>query len=208
MRIRFFGMAPSALPFALSLVGAMLFALCDSVWAQQPTKVSRIGYLAAGDGRGAGIEALRQRLGELGYTEGKNIVIESRWAEGKYDRLPDLAGDLVRLKVDVVVAGQGGVQVARAAKNATTTIPIVALHLGGDPVALGLVASFSRPGGNLTGFSNLAPELAWRRLELVKETIPNLTRVAFFWSSLVADPSNPGASRLEETQVAARGVGA
>jgi putative ABC transport system substrate-binding protein len=87
------------------LLCALLFAYSFPVEAQQPTKVSRIGYLAAGDGRGAGIEAFRQGLGELGYIEGKNIVIESRWAEGKYDRLPDLAGDLVRLKVDVVVAG-------------------------------------------------------------------------------------------------------
>jgi putative ABC transport system substrate-binding protein len=184
---------------------AVLVAIGVSVEAQQPKKVPRIGFLAIRAG-GPGIEAFRQGLTELGYVEGKNLITDYRWAENKYERLPDLAGELVRLKVDVIVTGVGGSPVARAAKNTTTTIPIVAASLG-DPVVDGLVASFARPGGNLTGFSNVAPELAWRRLEIVKETIPSLVRVAFLWSSVVSDPSSPGTSRLKETQTAAEALG-
>src|SRR5262249_35474943 len=133
--------------------------------AQQPKKVPRIGYLAPGS-PSAGVptlEAFRQGLRELGYMEGKNLIIEYRWAEGKADRLPPLAAELVRLKVDAIFAS-GAVQPALAAKNATTTIPIVFVAVG-DPVALGLVASLARPGGNITGTSAMGPELSGKRLE-------------------------------------------
>ena len=121
------------------------------------------------------IEAFRQGLRELGYVEGKNIAIEWRWAEGKFDRLPDLAAELLRLKVDIIVSA--GPAATRAAKKATTTIPIVMTNEG-DPVGTGFVASLARPGGNITGLSTLAPELDGKRLELLKETVPKLSRVA------------------------------
>ena len=128
-----------------------------------------------GDGQAARIEAFRQGLRELGYVEGKNIVIEYRYAEGNLDRLPALAAELVRLKVDVIVTGGG--PNTRAAKEATNTIPIV-MAQDGDPVANGFVTSLARPGGNITGLSNLAPELMGKQLELLKEIIPKLSRVA------------------------------
>jgi putative ABC transport system substrate-binding protein len=189
------------------IVCALLFAVHISAHAQQPKKSAHIGFLAIGGGDRRGFEAFRQGLRELGYVEGKNIIIEPRWAEGRPERLPEFAAELVRLKVDVIVTGGGGSPVGLAAKGATTTIPIVMAVMGGDPVAAGFVSSIAQPGGNITGFSNLAPELAWKRLELVKETFPKLTRVAFLWSSLVADPSDPGTSRLEETQSAAQALG-
>jgi putative tryptophan/tyrosine transport system substrate-binding protein len=188
----------------LGLLATVLLATATAE-TQQPKKVIRIGYLAI-DAGGHGVEEFRQGLTQLGYVEGKSILIDYRWAENKPERLPELARELVRLKVDVIVTGRGGRPVALAAKNATTTIPIIAASLG-DSVADGLVASFAQPGGNLTGFSNVAPDLAWRRLEIVKDTIPSLTRVAFLWSSLVSDPSNPGTSRLKETQAAAEALG-
>ena len=139
-------------------LSAMLFALCLSVEAQQSKKVARIGYLSvlspASDF--ARIEAFRQGLRQAGYADGQNIAIESRYAEGKLDRLPDLAGELVRLQVDVIVVG--GSTTTRAAKNATKLIPVVMAH-GSDPVELGFVASLARPGGNITGLTHLAPEL-------------------------------------------------
>ena len=124
---------------------------------------------ATRDGQAARIEAFRQGLRELGYVEGKNIVIEYRYAEGNLDRLPGLAAELVRLKIDVIVTGGG--PNTRAAKEATTTIPIV-MAQDGDPVANGVVASLARPGGNITGLANLAPELMGKQLELLKEIIP------------------------------------
>jgi putative tryptophan/tyrosine transport system substrate-binding protein len=136
----------------------------------QPAKVARIGFLAptSASSNPERVEALWAGLRDLGYVEGKNIVIEFRWAEGKFDRLPDLAAELVRLKVDVIVtAGSPGI---RAAKNATTTIPIV-MATSGDPVGFGFVASLARPGGNITGSSIFAPELSAKRLELLKETL-------------------------------------
>ena len=160
----------------------MLFALCASAEAQQPTKIPRIGYLAAASPSAvsARIEAFRQGLRELGYVEGKNIVIEWRSAEGKLDRLPALAAELVRLKVDIIVTA--GPPATRAAKEATSTIPIV-MTQDSDPVGSGFVASLARPGGNITGLSTLAPELSGKRLELLKEIVPKLSRVAVFGTS-------------------------
>jgi putative ABC transport system substrate-binding protein len=177
----------------------MFLALCASAQAQQPKKVARIGYLtgATPDGQSARIEAFQQGLRELGYIEGKNIVIEYRYAELKPDRLPALAAELVRLKVDVIVTSAAGL--TRAAKNATNTIPIV-FKQDGDPVANGFVASLARPGGNITGLSNLSPEISGKQLELLKEIIPKLSRVAVLGTSVI-NPSN--AQQLREIELAA-----
>ena len=153
---------------------AMLLTLCPSAAAQQPKKVPRIGFLAAPSQSffSARMEGFQQGLRDLGYIEGKNIVIEYRYAEGKLDRLPELAAELVSLKVDIIVAsGAGGM----AAKNTTRTIPIVFASVP-DPVATRLVDSLAMPGGNVTGLSNLAPELSGKRLELLKEIVPKITR--------------------------------
>jgi len=176
------------------------FAMCGAVaQAQQPTKVPRIGYLQAtpSSAVGARTEAFRQGLRELGYTEGKTIVIEYRYAEGKLDRLPALVAELVRLKVDIIVSG--GPQVTRAAaKEATGTIPIV-MGFDYDPVGNGLIASLARPGGNITGLSTLAPEISGKQLELLKEIVPRLSRVAVLGTS-----TQPGhAQVLKETERAA-----
>ena len=151
---------------------AMLLALCVSVEAQQPAKIPRIGFLSptSPSTNPARREALRQGLRELGYVEGKNIVIEWRSAEGKRDRLPAIAAELVRLKVDVIVtAGPGS---TRAAKEASSTIPIV-MGQDTDPVDNGFVASLARPGGNITGLATLSPEIGGKRLELLKEIVPS-----------------------------------
>ena len=176
---------------------AMLFALCVSAEAQQPTKIPRVGYLTAVSPsvNPARHEAFRQGLGELGYVEDKNIVIEWRFRDGKQDRLPALAAELVRLKVDVIVTGGSGP--TRAAKEATNTIPIV-MAQDTDPVGNGFVASLARPGGNITGLATLAPEISGKRLELLKEIIPKLSRVAVLGTS-----SMPGdAQSLKETELA------
>ena len=184
---------------------AMLFALCFSAQAQQPKKVPRIGYLSSTDpaSESTRSEAIRLALRELGYIEGQNIAIEYRYAEGKLDRLPELAAELVRLKVDIIVVA-GGDTAIRAAKNATKTIPIVMVGAGPDPVEAGLVESLARPGGNVTGITNLSRELGGKRLELLKEAVPKLARVAVLY-----DPANP-ASVLEVKEVlpvAARALG-
>jgi ABC-type uncharacterized transport system substrate-binding protein len=161
---------------------AVLFALCYSAWAQQPKKIPRIGFLGASSPSAisARLEAFRQGLRELGYVEGKNIVIEYRYAEGKLDRLSALAVELVRLGVDVIVlAGPASI---RPAKEATSTIPIVMAN-DADPVGSGVVASLARPGGNITGLSNLAPEISGKRLELLKEIVPRLSRLAILGTS-------------------------
>ena len=184
------------------LVAVVLLALGVIAEAQQPTKVPRIGFLAAASPSAtpARIEAFRQGLRELGYVEGKNIVIEWRYAEGKLDRLPALAAELVRLKVDVIVTG--GPAATRAAKEATTTIPIV-MAQDSDPVGNGFVASLARPGGNITGLSTLAPEISGKRLELLKEIVPKLSRVAVLGTS-----TNPGnAQALKEMELAAGAFG-
>ena len=170
--------------------------------AQQPKKVPRIGYLlgslSAGDQ--ARIEAFRQGLRELGYIEGKDIVIEYRSAEGKADRFPSLATELVRLGVNIIVSA--GPLATRAAKEATSTIPIVMAN-DADPVGNGFVASLARPGGNITGLSNLTPEIGGKQLELLKEIIPKLSRVAVFGTS-----TQPGTTRrLREMEVAAGALG-
>jgi putative ABC transport system substrate-binding protein len=175
----------------------LLTSVCPAE-AQQPTKVPRIGYLggASTSANAARIEAFRQGLRELGYVEGKNIVIEWRSSEGKADRLPGLAAELVRLKVDVIVTG--GAAATRPAKEATVTIPIV-MAQDNDPVGNGFVASLARPGGNITGLSNYAPELAGKRLEILKEIIPKLSRVAVLGTS-----TQPGyAQVLKEIELAA-----
>jgi putative ABC transport system substrate-binding protein len=183
-------------------LGAILFAVSYSASAQQPTKVPRIGYLAAPSlsSMSARTEAFRQGLRELGYVEGKNIVTEYRYAEGKLDRLPALAAELVRLEVDVIVTG--GPTPTRAAKDTTSTIPIVmAQHT--DPVGSGFVASLARPGGNITGLSTLSPEITGKRLELLKEIVPKLTRVAIFGTSTSAS----NGQNLEAVELAAGALG-
>jgi len=181
----------------------MLLALSFPADAQQQaTKIPRIGYLATVSlsAISARIEAFRQGLRELGYVEGKNIVIEWRYAEGKADRLPGLAAELVRLKVDVIVTA--GAPATRRAKEATVTIPIVMTN-DGDPVGTGFVASLARPGGNITGLSTLAPELSGKQLELLKEIVPRLSRVAVLGTS-----TRPGnAQSLRETELAAGAFG-
>ena len=184
------------------LFAVILLAVGVIAEAQQPAKIARIGYLTAGSlsAQTARIEAFRQGLRELGYVEGKNIVIELRFAEGKLDRQSELAAELVRLKVDVIVSA--GPTVTRAAKELTVTIPIV-MAQDGDPVANGFVASLARPGGNVTGLSALSPELSGKRLELLKETVPKLSRVAALGSSI--EPNN--AQILRETELAAGAFG-
>jgi putative ABC transport system substrate-binding protein len=149
------------------------------VEAQPPARVHRLGFLgsAAPSGYAHLVDALRQGLSDLGYVEGKNLVIEYRWADGKYDRLPDLARQLVRQRVDLIVTH--GTPGSLAAKQATTTIPIV-MAISGDAVATGLVASIARPGGNVTGSTFFFPELNAKRVELLKETLPGATRIATF----------------------------
>jgi putative tryptophan/tyrosine transport system substrate-binding protein len=164
---------------------AMLFALCPSAEAQQPKKVWRIGYLSSSDpaAESSRSEPIRQALRERGYMEGQNIAIEYRYSEGKNDRLPELADELVRLKVDIIIAG--GVPLVRAAKSATKTIPIIMVGQGSDPVEAGLVDSLARPGGNVTGITNLSRELGGKRLELLKEAVPKLVRVAIIYEPAV-----------------------
>ena len=166
--------------------------------AQQPTKVFRIGFLNAGSPATSPAReaAFRQGLRELGYVEGKSIVIDHRYAEGKFDRLPTLAAELVRLKVDVIVTG-GGIS-TRSAKDATVTIPIV-MTQDIDPVGNGFIASLARPGGNITGLSTLAPEISGKQMELLKEIVPKFARVA-----VLGTTTNPGtAQALKETELAA-----
>ena len=157
-------------------LSAMLFALFGSVDAQQTGKVARIGFLDDSFTSRIAVrwETLRQELSKLGWNEGKNLTIESRFAEGKNDRLPDLAAELVRLKVDLIVVT--ATPAALAAKSATTNIPIVMTNAG-DPVGAGLVASLARPGGNVTGSASLSPELNSKRLEVLKDAVPMLARV-------------------------------
>src|SRR6266536_818974 len=153
--------------------------------AQQPKKVPRIGYLTSADPArdSTRAEAIRLALRDRGYIEGQNITIEYRYAEGKLDRYPALAAELVRLKVDIIVVIGGGAGLVRAAKNATKTIPIVMAGQGTDPVEAGLVESLARPGGNVTGLTNLTRELGGKRLELLKEAVPKLARVAVLYNA-------------------------
>jgi ABC-type uncharacterized transport system substrate-binding protein len=174
------------------------FHLAD---AQQPKKVPQIGYLAA-DPQAPSRDSFRQGLKDLGYIEGQTILIEWRFAEDKLDRLPELAAELVGLKPDVIVAAAGGVAI-KALKRTTTTIPIVVANYGGDPVADGIVTSFAKPGGNITGVIALSLELSGKRLELLKETLPKVSRVAVMWNP----DATTARSQWEETQTAARALG-
>jgi putative ABC transport system substrate-binding protein len=183
--------------FTIFLVGAVAIAE-----AQQPTKIPRIGFLNATSPSAiaARLDTFRQGLRELGYVEGQGIVIEHRSAEGKTERLPELAVELVRLKVDIIFST--GPQSTRAANEATSMIPIV-MGFDNDPVGNGFVASLARPGGNITGLSTLAPEISGKQLELLKEIVPRLSRVAVFGTS--AQPGN--AQALKEIELAAGTLG-
>ena len=176
-------------------------ALCSAADAQQPAKIPRIGYLSTVSPavNATRIEALRQGLRELGYVEGKNILIEWRYAEGKVDRLPLLAAELIRLKVDVIVTAAS--PPTRAAKELTRTIPIV-MAFDDDPVGSGFVASLARPGGNITGLSSLALQIGGKQLELLKEIIPRLSRVAILGTSTVPQYAN----LVKEIDLAAKAV--
>src|SRR6476660_9349490 len=186
----------------VSVLLVLLLAIAVIAEAQQRGKVPRIGFLAAATASAvaARIEVFRHGLRELGYIEGKNVVVEWPSAEGKPDRLPALAAELVRLKVDVIVTG--GPTATRAAKEATATIPIVMTQVG-DPVGSGIVASLARPGGNVTGLSTLAPEIGGKQLELLREIVPRLFRVAVLGTSTI--PGN--AERLKEVELAAGAFG-
>ena len=179
------------------LVPVALLALGVIAEAQQPAKVRKIGLLSL---RGSGYESFQRELRKLGYIEGKNIVVEFRSADNKLDRLPAVANELVRLKVDVLFTRS--TTDALAAKNATRTIPIVFISGAGDPVEAGLVDSLARPGGNITGFTTIAPILAGKRLELLKETVPKLSRVAVLW-----DPQATSTQEWKESQLPARELG-
>ena len=181
--------------FALS---AMFFALCSSADAQQPKKVARICYLGGTSFNAAiNIKQFRERLRELDYIEGQNITIEYRYHEGKVERLPDLAAELVRLNCDVIVTN--GTEAAQTAKDVIKTIPVV-MGFGADAVRRGIVASLAHPGGNITGMTDIDVEINGKRLELLKETIPKLSRVGVLWST-----SYPDADRvLKETETVAR----
>jgi putative ABC transport system substrate-binding protein len=186
------------------LVAVVLLALGVTAEAQQPKKVPRIGYLSGVDParESTRSEAFQLALRELGYVEGQNIAIEYRYAEGKRDRLPELAAELVRLKVDIIVGPSGSASI-QAAKNATKTIPIVMMSLAADPVEAGFVESLARPGGNVTGLTTLSRELGGKRLELLKEAVPKLARVAVLYDA--AAPST--AQVKEDILAAARALG-
>jgi putative tryptophan/tyrosine transport system substrate-binding protein len=187
------------------LVAVLLLALGVIAEAQQPKKVPRIGYLSSSDAATESTvsEAIRLALRERGYIEGQNIAIEYRYAEGKVDRFSELAAELVRLKVDVIVVA-GGPTWVQAVKKATKTIPIVMMGIGTDPVVAGLIDSLARPGGNVTGLTLLSEELGGKRLELFKEAVPKVARVAVLYN-----PATPGTVRevKEALPVAARALG-
>jgi putative ABC transport system substrate-binding protein len=172
----------------------VLLAVAVIAEAQQPKKVFRIGYLSSGNltSESDRAEGLRLALRERGYIEGQNIAVEYRYAEGKPDRESGLAAELVRLKVDIIVVSAGDVMI-QAAKNATKTIPIVMMGQGSDPVRAGFVESLARPGGNVTGITTLGRELGGKRLELLKEAVPKLSRVAVLY-----DPASPGLHEVKE----------
>jgi len=168
------------LKLAAYVLCSLLIALCQSAWAQQSGKIFRIGFLDSGTASGSAVllDAFRQKMGKLGWIEGNNIIIEYRFGEQKPKRLPELAAELVRLKVDLIVVAS--TPASLAAKGATTAIPIVMASVP-DPVAAGLVASLAQPGGNVTGLSSLSPELNTKRLEILNDAVPKLTRVGLLW---------------------------
>ena len=185
------------------LFAGALLAIAVTVEAQQPKKVPRIGFLSSNEPatESTRFEAIRLALRELGYIEGQNIAFEYRYVEGKSGRNEELAAELVRLKVDIIVT-VGGDPLMRAAKNATKTIPIVMSGGGADPVEAGVVESLARPGGNVTGVTLLTRELSGKRLELLKEAVPKVARVAILY-----DPARPSSIELKEVQRAAHALG-
>jgi ABC-type uncharacterized transport system substrate-binding protein len=190
---------------ATVVIPLLLSTLLGTAAAQPHGKVFRIGYLNPGSPSDPlsqrRLEAFRQGLRDLGYVEGRNIVIESRWAEGQYDRYPALAADLLRSQVDVIVAQSGAA--THAAQQATRTIPIV-MSLVNDPVGSGLVASLAHPGGNVTGLTIMSPDLVGKQLQLLKEVVPELSRVA-----VLRHPDNPASTaQSREAEIAARALGA
>jgi putative tryptophan/tyrosine transport system substrate-binding protein len=189
---------------ATAVVLLLLSGSLGMAAAQAPAKDPRVGYLSPGSSsdpaRLRRFEAFRDGLRELGYVEGRNIAIESRWADGKYERYPALTGDLVRLKVDVIVVVGGAA--TQAARQVTRTIPIVMTAVN-DPLGSGLVSSLAHPGGNITGTSLMAPDVVGKQLEALKEMVPKVSRVALLWN-----PDNPGsAPQLRQAEVAARALG-
>jgi putative ABC transport system substrate-binding protein len=190
--------------FTLGLLAAPLVAE-----AQQPAKVPRMGFLGT-VATSPHYEALRQGLHEAGYVEGQNIAIERRYSEGRAERLPDLAAELVRLKVDVIVVDACGAPL-NAASQATSTIPIIVAACNDDLVATGLVSSLARPGGNITGLSELTPELGAKRLELLKEAVPKVRRVAVLWNPVYSERFSPAfrfwSSDWVEVRAAAQALG-
>jgi putative ABC transport system substrate-binding protein len=201
-KIVFIGFTFSPLLFALSLLDALLIALCLPAVAQQPTKIPRIGYLSSiGDASAPGphVEAFQRGLRDLGYIEGKSILIEYRYAEGKLDRAPALIAELLQLNVDVLVVTF--LPAIRAAKQATKITPIV-IETNQDPVASGIVESLARPGGNITGLTRLGRELSGKRLELLMEVLPGISRVGVLW-----DANAPGPiAGFKEYEAAARAL--
>ncbi len=188
----------------VSILAVVIPAFVHPAEAQQTTKIPRIGYLSAYDVAtdATRADAIRRALRERGYIEGQNIAIEYRYAEGRRDRYHELAAEMVRLKVDIIVVS-GGVIPIQATKNATKTIAIVMVGVGADPVKEGLVESLARPGGNVTGITNLETDLGGKRLELLKEAAPKVTRVAVLY-----DPAVPAARQVrDDLPVAARAVG-
>jgi putative tryptophan/tyrosine transport system substrate-binding protein len=202
-------MNPPVARFASFIIRILAYAVIIGFFslaeAQQPKKVPRIGYLSNNDRTRESVraEAIRLALRELGYIEGQNIATEYRYSEGKTDRLTELATELVRLNVDIIVVA-GGPTWVQAAKNATKTIPIVMVGQGADPVEAGLVESLARPGGNITGVTNLSGEISGKRLELLKEAVPTVARVAVLY-----DPANPATliESKEVLRIAARALG-
>lgn len=185
------------LPYALL---ALILTTIHLAEAQQPKKIPRIGVLFRGGPGGSRLEAFRQGLHDLNYIEGKNIIIEYRFAKGNSERIPDLAADLIHKKVDLIITS--GTAQARAIQQVTTTTPILVV-VTGDPVGTGLVASLARPGGNITGFSIMSPELSGKRLELLKEAVPKIKRVGVLWDALQPDNIHD----FKTTQLAAGALG-
>lgn len=180
----------------------LLVAVPIAVTAQEPSRVSRIGFLGAGSSSSGDprVEPLRQGFRELGYAEGQDLAFEFRWADGNANRLPQLATELARLKMSAIVTQ--GTQATDATRRAVTTIPIV-FAVAGDPVGAGLVTSLARPGGNVTGLTDIAPEIIGKRLELLREAVPGITRVAVLWN-----PANSTAApQVKDTETAARSIG-
>ena len=180
----------------------LLVAVPHAVDSQEPTRVWRLGFLGAGSHTSGDprVQALRQGLRELGYVEGRNLAVEFRWAGGDPKRLPGLAAELVQLRVDAIVAQ--GTQATDAARRASKAVPVV-FAVAGDPVGTGLVSSLARPGGNVTGLTDVAPEIAGKRLELLREAVPGITRIAVLWN-----PANPSAApQMKDTGAAAHSFG-